>query len=104
MRKSLLRLSIPDTVQFSELELSFVGSDLAFNWEPIEKICGHNGLNIAIFKHSPESNVCDLLTHWYTKHRESGGALDPVMEEYLAEVQAEEKVGLIVEKQHARDQ
>ena len=97
MSQSILRLHIPDTVQFSDLQLEFADGAIAFNWEPIEKICGHNGISADLFKHRPEDNVGDLIIHWYAAHRAAGGAIDPVCEEYFAEVLAEMQAGLIVD-------
>lgn len=39
-----IQLSIPDTICFADLKLTFDPSGgVSFNWEPIERICGHNG-------------------------------------------------------------
>jgi hypothetical protein len=87
---SKIQIVIPDTVRFADLKLSFEQGAVSFDWTPIEIICGHNGLSADIFKAGPEDNVSTLIVHWYAEHLAAGGEPDPVVEEYFAEVMAED--------------
>lgn len=89
-----LELIIPDDLKFSDLKLAFDQNGASFDWTPIERICGRNGLDVALFKHGPEDNVAGLIWTWYAQHRAAGGDTDPVAEEYLAEVIAEDAAGM----------
>jgi len=71
-------VSIPEGLSFSDLKLSQDASGISFDWQPIERICRENGLDIALFRDMPEGNVASLLVSWYFAHLEQGGARDPV--------------------------
>jgi hypothetical protein len=77
-------------------KLAFDQDGVSFDWAPVEKICHHNRLSVDLFKNASEDNVAALIVAWYARHREAGGDPDPVTEEYLAEVKAENLAGLIV--------
>jgi hypothetical protein len=90
-----IQLSIPDTIRFADLNLAFDPSGgISFNWEPIERICGHNGMSADIFKRQHEDNVAGLITHWYAQHLAAGGERDQVADELIAETALEEVGGL----------
>jgi len=95
MSQSTHRVKIPDNLDFADLKLSrdSVTGDIEFDWTPIERICEESGLDVAIFRDAAEDNVASLLTAWYAEHLARGGAPDPVQEDLLAEVRAEDAHG-----------
>lgn len=91
MNTTRLQLSIPDTVKFADLALAFSQEGgIEFNWEPIEWICGHNGMSTDIFKRQHEDNVAGLIIHWYAQHLAAGGDRDPAADELIAETALED--------------
>ena len=97
MNTERIQIRIPSEIKFSDLKLAFDEYGVSFDWGPIERICHHNALSLDLFKKSPEDNVASLIVQWYGEHRASGGDPDPVAEEYIAEVLAENAAGLITE-------
>ena len=90
----LLNITIPDDLDFSALELARDPDGMvSFRWEAIERICAANGLDIAVFRDSPEDNLAALLAAWYREHLAHGGAPDPVQEDLTAEAKAEDSLG-----------
>jgi len=89
------RIQIPDDLDFSALQLSRdpITLDVSFDWAPIEAICKHSGIDIALLKEQDEDNVAGLINAWYIAHRQNCGAPDPVQEQLLAEVIAEDIAG-----------
>lgn len=94
MQQQLTRIAIPDDIHFADLRL---GRDsdgaVSFDWTPIEHICAASGVPVELFRDGPEDNVAGLLMTWYRAHRESGGALDLVAEDLIAEATAEDAAG-----------
>lgn len=90
-----LGIAIPAGVAFSDLKLSRdpVTRALRFDWAPIEAVCDASGLDVGLFKESNEGNVIELLLTWYGFNLASGGARDTVMEQVIAEVEAEAFAG-----------
>jgi hypothetical protein len=88
---------IPDDVQFANLNLTRdpVTSMVAFNMDPLERICETNDLDIRMFTDDGDDKVGGFLNAWYRAHRESGGAPDLVQEQLIAEVAAEEEFGAL---------
>ena len=91
MQQQLARVAIPDDTEFAELRLARdADGAVSFDWAVIERICRANNLPVELLREGPEDNVAGLLIGWYCAHRERGGAADPVAEDLLAEVQAED--------------
>lgn len=88
------RITIPDGITFADLRLTrdTQTGEIEFDWAPIEAICAASGLDIELLRAS-EDNRAALLTSWYFEHRAHGGAPDPVQEDLLAEVVAEDARG-----------
>jgi hypothetical protein len=87
-------LQIPEGLPFSARRLVRKGDGVvAFDMEPIRRICAANGLDLAVFTDGPEDHLCELITAWYIEHRRGGGAPDPVQEDLIAEVQVEYALG-----------
>jgi hypothetical protein len=85
---------IPADVLFSDLKLARDASgSVSFDWAPIERICAASGLDIALFREGPEDNLGALLASWYQGHRAAGGERDPVYEDLIGEVAAEDAAG-----------
>jgi hypothetical protein len=94
MQQQLTRLAIPDDIEFSALRLARDDDGaVSFDWAVIERICRANNLPVELLREGPEDNVAALLIGWYSAHRKAGGAADPVAEDLLAEVQAEDAAG-----------
>jgi hypothetical protein len=88
-------IEIPFDISFEDLQLSRdpVTGVVAFDLEPVERVCEANDIDVDTFL--TDDNIGALLSAWYQAYRASGGALDPVQEQILAEVEAEDEVGLI---------
>jgi hypothetical protein len=85
---------IPADVLFSDLKLARdADGQVSFDWRPIERICAASGLDIGLFRDGPEDNLAALLASWYQSHRTAGGERDPVYEDLIGEVQAEDAAG-----------
>lgn len=94
MAQKPVRIQIPEDLDFSALQLARnADGPLSFDWGPIEQICELSGIDVALFRESPEDNIAALLVAWYAEHRQRGGAPDPVHEDLLAELAIEDKHG-----------
>lgn len=94
MRHQITRISIPDALKFSELQLAREpNGDVSFDWQIIERICTANNLPVEFFRDAPEENVTRLLVAWYQMHRQHGGSPDPVADDLIAETDAENAAG-----------
>lgn len=93
--KKLLKVSIPEGVDFADLRLERnprTGA-IKFDWAPLERICAASGIDIAVLRDGPEDNVAGLIVAWYAEHIARGGARDPVEDELIAEALAEDERG-----------
>lgn len=94
MAQQLTKITIPDDVGFSDLRLARDSYGMvSFDWTPIERICAASGVDVAILRDGPEDNVAGLVVRWYEAHLEAGGEADPIAEDLLAEVRAEDAAG-----------
>jgi len=86
---------IPDGLEFSALKLSRDPETGAvdFDTTPIMAICAASGLDARLFTDSPEDNAAGLVSAWYGEHVARGGQRDAVMDELIAEADAEDKRG-----------
>lgn len=88
------RIVIPDDVNFSDLKLGrSADGGVLFDWAPIRRICEASGIDVAVFIDSHEDNVSGLMVRWYEGHRAAGGDPDPVAEDLIAEMRAEDAAG-----------
>lgn len=85
-----MEIQIPSDIEFSALRLARdpVTGDIEFDAEVLRGICTDNDLPFN------EAVVATLLTAWYAHHRDNGGAADAVMEQIIAEIEAEEITGV----------
>jgi hypothetical protein len=89
-----LKVSIPEGTDFSDLKLERRSNGgLAFDWTPIERLCEASGIPLSAFKETQEDNVGGLIAAWYFEHLAHGGARDPVADDLIAEVKAEDATG-----------
>ena len=94
MAQQLTRITIPDDVGFSDLRLARDSDGMvSFDWTPIERICAASGVEVALLRDGPEANVAGLVVRWYEAHLDAGGEIDPIAEDLLAEVRAEDTSG-----------
>jgi hypothetical protein len=85
---------IPDHVYFSHLKLAYEpDGSICFDWAPIEVICQASGIDISLFRDTPEENVSALIAGWYFEHLHEGGEIDPVEEDLISEVVLEDAHG-----------
>lgn len=96
-------LTIPDGVAFSDLKLArHPSGDVAFDWSPIERICEASRIDIAVFREQSEDHVGGLIVAWYRSARAAGEPADPVAEDLIAEVDAEDRLGSGISHQPGR--
>lgn len=88
-------ITIPEGVAFADLRLARdpQTGDVSFNTAIIDQIERESRLPAGFFMGQHEDAVASLITGWYSAHRAAGGAADPVAEDLLAEVRAEDAVG-----------
>ncbi|EWC40191.1 hypothetical protein B597_016575 [Stutzerimonas stutzeri KOS6] len=97
MQQQLARVAIPEGLDFADLRLSREpDGGVSFDWGVIERICAASGLPVELLRDAPEDNVAGLLLAWYQAHIQAGGSADPVAEDLLAEVRAEDAAGQFV--------
>lgn len=90
----LVAIVIPANLPFSSLKLARdAGGTVSFDWSPIERICEASGVDIALLRDQPEDNLAGVLTAWYRRHLAAGGERDPVYEDLIGEVAAEDAAG-----------
>lgn len=90
----LAKIVIPENIDFTDLKLRRdADGAVAFDWSPLEEICAASNLDPDLLRNAPEDNVSGLIVAWYQAHCQDGGAPDPVAEDLIAEVMAEEKAG-----------
>lgn len=98
-----ITIAIPDGLQFSQLKLARENDgSVSMDWGVIEQICTASGVPVDVFKNAPEDNTAALIIHWYTAHRQAGGAADSVAEDLLAETIAEQSRGQTISHQPGR--
>ncbi len=93
--KKNTHISIPLGMAFSDLRLARdpQTGDVSFDTVVIKRIEAESGLPAGFFMNQHEDAVAALITTWYSAHRAAGGDADPVAEELLAEVRAEDAAG-----------
>ncbi len=88
-------ISIPQGMTFADLRLGRdpQTGDVSFDTAIIERIERESGLPPGFFMGQHEDAVASLITGWYSAHRAAGGAADPVADDLIAEVAAEDAAG-----------
>lgn len=94
MQQQIASVAIPEGLDFADLRLTReADGSVSFDWGVIARICAASGLPVELLRNGPEDNVAGLLIGWYQAHRQRGGAADPVAEDLLGEVRAEDSAG-----------
>ncbi len=91
----IISISIPLGMAFPDLRLGRdpQTGDVSFDTAVIERIEAESGLPAGFFMSQPEDAVAALITTWYSAHRAAGGDADPVADDLIAEVRAEDAAG-----------
>lgn len=99
-----IAIGIPAGMKFSDLKLARDprSGDVSFDASVIARICEANGLPADYFMVRAEDVLSGLLTSWYRAHIASGGQPDPVQEDLIAEVRAEDERGAGLSHQPGR--
>ena len=87
-----VKIRIPTDIQFSTLRLARdpETGDIEFDADVVRDICADNDIPFS------EDIVTSLLSAWYQHHRAHGGEIDLVMEQIIAEIEAEDITGIEV--------
>ena len=93
--KKITPISIPQGLAFAALRLARdpQTGDVSFDTSVIEQIERESGLPAGFFMGQDENAVASLITTWYAAHLRAGGGRDPVAEDLIAEVRAEDAAG-----------
>lgn len=88
-------ISIPAGLAFAALHLARdrVTGAVTFDVAAIERVERDSGLPPGFFAGQPEDAVAEVIVTWYQHHLAAGGASDPVADELIAEVRAEDAAG-----------
>lgn len=90
--KNLVKIIIADT-QFSDLKLQREPDGaVIFDTAILRRICESSGIDLNSIL-ADEDNIAGLIVAWYAEHRAAGGEADPVADELIAEVNAEDDRG-----------
>src|SRR5690606_9678096 len=80
---------IPEGISFGDLRLSRDADGMiSHDWVAIDAVCAASGISPDMFR--GEGAGCSLLVRWFGMHLAHGGTRDPVMDDLLAEVAAED--------------
>ena len=94
MQQQLARVAIPEGLDFADLRLAReADGSVSLDWGVIKRICAASSMPVELLRDGPEDNLAGLLIGWYQAHRQRGGAADPVAEDLLGEVHAENAAG-----------
>ena len=94
MGRHMIRLKIPEDLTFGDLGLSRdPDGSVSFNWAAIERLCAASGLPADQLRDWSEDDISSVIVAWYRVHRQNGGTPDPVAEDIIAEVVAEDRAG-----------
>ena len=88
-------IAIPEGMAFADLGLArnLQTGAVSFDTAVVERIERESGLPAGFFMAQHEDAVASLIIDWYEAHRSAGGEVDPVAEELIAEVRAEDAAG-----------
>lgn len=90
----LTTIAIPPGLSFADLKLARDADGMvSFDTSVIARIEAFSGLPDGHFMGQPEDALSDLITQWYRTHLAAGGAPDPVQEDLIGEVRAENAAG-----------
>ncbi len=95
MKRPPFPICIPDDIEFADLKLARDPATgvIKFDWTPIERICAASGIDASVFRDHHEDNLAALILQWYASHLAAGGTRDPVQDELVVEMLAEDALG-----------
>lgn len=97
MTAPLIEIAIPEGVCFSDLRLRWNHAMGDVDYEPgvMSTIMYWNGLDAESLLNCPNSRAIAglMLAIWYGAHRRGGGASDRIMEQLIAEADAQKEYG-----------
>ena len=81
-------LVVPEDLDFADLEIEREPKTdrLLFRPEPIARVAAANGQNPAEVLASEDLSMWFIM-EWYVAHLGAGGAIDPVLQEYVDQVE-----------------
>lgn len=92
-RSMITTIRIPDDLTYADLRLAREpDGSIAFDAAVLARVCEASGVDYDRIV-PDEDALCGLLTAWYREHVGAGGAPDPVQEDLLAEIAAEDARG-----------
>lgn len=94
MQQQITKITIPDGLDFADLKLSRESDGaVSFDLAVIKHICAASNVAVELFMDAPEDNIAGLIVNWYEEHRQNGGGSDPVAEDLITEMLAENAAG-----------
>lgn len=93
--KRTTQITLPEGVAFADLHLARdpATGDVSFSTPIVERIERASGLPDGFFMSQDEGVLASLITTWYAAHLQAGGERDPVADDLIAEVRAEDAAG-----------
>ena len=93
--KQITPISIPAGMVFADLRLARAPQtgNVSFDTAVIERIEAESSLPAGFFMSQDEDALASLITTWYERHIAAGGARDPVADDLIAAVRAEDVAG-----------
>jgi len=93
--QQIAHITIPDGLTFADLRLARdpATGDVSFDTTIVERIEQASGLPKGFFMSQPEDALAAVVTEWYVHHLAAGGERDPVADDLIAEVRAEDAAG-----------
>lgn len=92
--KNPVKITIPDGLQFHDLKLQREPDGaVTFDTSIINAVCAASKIDPTLFTDGPEDNAAELIVAWYALHRGADGEPDPVAEDLIEEVAAENSHG-----------
>lgn len=94
MAAQTLRITIPDNLRFADLRLRREpDGDLSFETAPLEQIAAASDDAVGELMRSGDDGLATVITAWYHAARARGEPPDPVAEDLVAEILAEDAAG-----------
>lgn len=90
----LTTIAIPPGLSFADLKMARDADGMvSFDTSVIARLEAFSGLPEGHFLSRPEDELADLINQWYRAHLAAGGVPDPVQEDLIGEVHAEDAAG-----------
>lgn len=93
-RMDMQAIVIPAGMDFAELRMARdPDGAVSYDAAVVERVALASGLPADHFAIRPEDALAELVVSWHASHRAAGGDADPVTEDLLAEMRAEDERG-----------